>query len=151
MWIGDVGEGSREEVDLIRPADGGANFGWNVAEGTGGTQQPGFTLPVAEYLHGNGPRQGNSITGGRVYRGPVDSLRGQYFFADFVSNNIWSIPVSQVALGTTISSDQFVLRNADFTPNAGTLGSIASFGVDQTGNLYIVDLGGEIFRIGPSS
>lgn len=147
LWIGDVGEGTREEVDLMRPADGGADFGWNIVEGTVGAPQPGFTPPVAEYSHGNGPRQGNSITGGRVYRGPVEALRGQYIFADFISNNLWSFPISAIAIGQTLPSSQFILRNADFTPNAGTIGTIAAFGTDQAGNLYIVDLGGEIFRI----
>ena len=91
--------------------------------------------------------QGNSITGGRVYRGPVEALRGQYIFADFISNNLWSFPISAIAIGQTLPSSQFILRNADFTPNAGTIGTIAAFGTDQAGNLYIVDLGGEIFRI----
>lgn len=149
LWIGDVGEGAREEVDLMRPGDAGANFGWNVVEGTLGTPQAGFVPPVAEYGHGSGPRQGNAITGGRVYRGPIEALRGQYIFADFISNNIWSVPVSAISLGQTVPSSSFVLRNADFTPNAGTIGSIAAFGVDAAGNLYIVDLGGEVFRIEP--
>jgi hypothetical protein len=150
LWIGDVGQGSREEVDLMRPQDGGANFGWRVLEGTAvfnGTPTASMVPPIAEYLHGSGPRQGNSITGGYVYRGPVEALQGQYFFGDFVSGNIWSIRTSQVTLGTTLSSDQFILRRTDFTPNQGTIGNVASFGVDQAGNLYIVDFDGEIFRL----
>ena len=67
LWIGDVGEGTREEVDLMRPADGGADFGWNIVEGTVGAPQPGFTPPVAEYSHGNGPRP--------ALRRPVESRR----------------------------------------------------------------------------
>jgi glucose/arabinose dehydrogenase len=152
LWIGDVGQGAREEVDLMRPTDGGANFGWRIFEGTAsynGTAIPGLTAPIAEYLHGSGPREGNSITGGYVYRGPIESLRGQYFFADFITGNIWSFPVSRASLGATIPSSQFILRKADFTPNAGAIGNIASFGVDQGGNLYIVDYDGEIFRVEP--
>ncbi len=150
LWIGDVGEGAREEVNLMRAGDGGANFGWNVVEGTQnytGSPQAGFTLPVTEYSHGSGPRQGRSITGGRVYRGPVEGLRGQYVFADFISGNIWSLPVRWVSLGTTVSSDRFFLRRTDFTPNAGNLGNIVAFGEDVAGNLYIVSLGGDIFRL----
>jgi len=153
LWIGDVGQGAREEVDLMRPADGGANFGWNVMEGTAVFSGPviaGLTAPVAEYLHGNGPREGNSITGGYVYRGPVEALRGNYFFGDFVSGNIWSIPVARVSLGTTIPSSQFTLRRTQFTPNAGAIGNISSFGLDQAGHLYIVDFDGEIFRVEPA-
>jgi glucose/arabinose dehydrogenase len=150
LWIGDVGQNAREEVDLMRPTDGGTNFGWNVVEGTlnfTGPPQAGFTLPVAEYGHGSGPREGNSVTGGHVYRGPVEGLRGQYFFADFIRPNIWSFPIARTSLGTTLASSQFTLRSADFTPNAGTINNVASFGVDQAGNLYIVDYDGEIFRI----
>jgi glucose/arabinose dehydrogenase len=150
LWIGDVGQGAREEIDLMRATDGGANFGWNILEGTAnfaGTPQAGLTAPVAEYSHGAGPREGNSVTGGYVYRGPVEGLRGQYFFADFVRGNLWSFPLSRISLGSTLASSQFTLRNADFTPNQGTIGNVSSFGVDQAGNLYIVDYDGEIFRI----
>ena len=154
LWIGDVGQNAREEIDLMRPADGGANFGWPNFEGTALFDGPaiiGLVPPVAEYLHGvGGPREGFVVTGGYVYRGPVESLRGHYIFADFAIANIWSIPAAQVSLGTTISSGQFVLRNADFAPNAGTIDNISSFGVDQAGNLYIVDFQGEIFRIEPA-
>jgi glucose/arabinose dehydrogenase len=153
LWIGDVGQNAREEVDLMRPSDGGANFGWRIMEGTAlfsGTAIPGLTAPVAEYLHGTGPREGNSITGGYVYRGPVEALRGNYFFADFVVGNIWSIPVARVVLGTTLPSSQFTLRRTEFTPTAGAIGSISSFGLDQAGNLYLVDYDGEIFRIEPA-
>jgi glucose/arabinose dehydrogenase len=152
LWIGDVGQNAREEIDLMRPTDGGANFGWNILEGTapfsGAPVPGGLTAPVAEYLHGNGPREGNSVTGGYVYRGPVEALRGQYFFADFVNGNLWSIPVAQVSLGSTVASAQFILRRTDFTPNAGTIDNVASFGVDPAGNLYILDYAdGEIFRV----
>jgi glucose/arabinose dehydrogenase len=150
LWIADVGQGAREEIDLMRPNDGGANFGWRVLEGTAvfnGTPTATMVPPVAEYLHGNGAFQGNSVTGGYVYRGPVEALRGQYFFADFVFPNVWSIPIARVSLGTTIPAAQFIQRNASFAPNAGAFTNIASFGVDQAGNLYIVDFDGEIFRV----
>ncbi len=150
LWIGDVGQGAIEEVDLMRPTDGGANFGWRIFEGTQvffGPAIQGTTPPVAEYGHGTGPRQGNSITGGYVYRGPVEALQGQYFFADFISRNIWSFPVARASIGATLASSEFTLRTAGFAPDQGTINSIVSFGVDQQGNLYIVDLDGEIFRV----
>jgi glucose/arabinose dehydrogenase len=153
LWIGDVGQNAREEIDLMRASDGGANFGWHVFEGTAvfaGPAITGTTPPIAEYLHGSGPRQGNSIIGGYVYRGPIEALRGQYFFADEVDGNIWSLPVAQVSFGTTLSSDTFVLRNGAFVPNAGAINNPASFGLDQAGNLYIVDLDGEIFEVVPA-
>jgi glucose/arabinose dehydrogenase len=150
LWIGDVGQDAREEVDLMRPTDGGANFGWHIMEGTAlftGPAIPGLTPPVAEYLHGTGPTQGNTVIGGIVYRGPVESLRGQYIFGDFIDGNLWSFPIARVTLGMTIPASQFTLRRANFTPNAGAITNPDCFGTDQAGNLYIVDFDGEIFRI----
>ncbi len=150
LWIGDVGQGAREEIDLMRPTDAGANFGWRIMEGTAvfnGTPNGSLVPPVAEYLHGTGPREGNVVTGGYVYRGPVEALQGNYFFADFNIPNLWSIPVARASIGTTIPSSQFTLRNAAFAPVAGTITNVSSFGLDQTGNLYIVDYDGEIYRV----
>lgn len=150
LFIGDVGQNAVEEIDLMRPGDGGANFGWAFREGTRVFKAGGpasLVPPVTEYEHGAGPRQGNSVTGGYVYRGPVESLRGQYIFADFVSGNIWSVPVGQLVVGMILPSSAYTLRRDGFAPNAGAIGNIASFGVDQAGNLYIVDYDGEIFRI----
>lgn len=152
LWIADVGQGAREEVNLMRPTDGGANFGWRVLEGTApfnGTPTASMVPPILEYGHGSGPREGNSITGGHVYRGTIEQFQGQYFFGDFVNGNIWSIRLAQVVLGQTIPSSQFILRRADFTPNAGTINNISSFGTDNAGNLLIVDLDGDIFRVEP--
>ncbi|WP_447764832.1 PQQ-dependent sugar dehydrogenase [Sphingopyxis panaciterrae] len=150
LLIGDVGEGAIEEVDLVTTTQPGRNFGWRFKEGTqpySGTAPGGLTDPVAEYGHGSGPRQGNSITGGYVYRGPVASLAGQYIFADFVSGNIWSVPFSSLVAGQTLASSRFAQRNEDFTPDAGTLSSIASFGEDSAGNLFLVGIGGDIFMV----
>ena len=153
LWIGDVGQDAREEIDLMRPTDAGANFGWRIMEGTAvfnGTPNASLVPPVAEYLHGSGPREGNVVTGGYVYRGPVEALQGNYFFADFAIPNLWSIPVARVSLGQTIPSSQFRLRNADFTPAAGTINNVSSFGLDQAGNLYLVDYDGEVYRVEPT-
>jgi hypothetical protein len=87
------------------------------------------------------------VTGGYVYRGPVEALRGQYVFGDFVNGNLWSFPIARVSLGATLPSAQFTVRRASFAPTQGMIDNISSFGVDQQGNLYIVDFDGEIFRI----
>ena len=152
LYIGDVGQGAIEEIDLIRPGEAGLNFGWNVLEGTqnfAGGATADLTPPIAEYSHGGGPRQGNSITGGYVYRGPAESLQGQYVFADFISGNYWSFPVSSATQGATISSDAFVIQTDAFAPDAGSLGSPASFGEDDAGNLFIADIGGDVFMVVP--
>jgi glucose/arabinose dehydrogenase len=150
LIIGDVGQGAAEEISLMRPGDGGANFGWSILEGTRALQggaTAGLTPPVAEYEHGSGPRNGRSVTGGHVYRGSVERLRGQYVFGDFVTGNLWSLPAASLAVGTTIPAAQFTLRTEEFRPAAGAIGNVASFGVDRAGELYIVDFDGEIFRI----
>lgn len=152
LVIGDVGQDAVEEVDLLTTSQPGTNFGWRFKEGTqtySGTPPGGLTNPVAEYGHGSGPRQGNSITGGHVYRGPVTSLQGQYVFADFVSNNIWSVPFSSLVAGQTLPSSRFARRNEDFLPNVSGLANIVSFGEDSAGNLFIVIFGGDVFMVQP--
>ena len=152
LVIGDVGQGAVEEIDLVTTTQPGLNFGWRFKEGTRpytGAAPGGLTDPVAEYGHGGGLREGYSITGGYVYRGPVASLVGQYVFADFVSGNIWSVPFSSLVPGQTLASSRFARRNEDFAPDAGTLSSIASFGEDSAGNLFFVSIGGDIFMVRP--
>ncbi len=150
LFIGDVGEGAIEEIDVIRPGDSGLNFGWPILEGTR-VNQPGSTAgmtpPIAEYAHGTGPRQGNSVTGGYVHRGPVEALQGQYVFADFISANVWSFAASAASQGTTIPSSAFTIQTGAFAPDNGTVNSIASFGEDDAGNLFLVGIDGEIFRL----
>ena len=154
LFIGDVGQDAIEEIDIAPSGSTGLNFGWRLREGSqsynGGANSTTLTPPIAEYSHGSGPLQGNSITGGYVYRGPVEALQGQYFFADFVSGNIWSIPLFRMTQGQTIASSVFTQRRTAFTPLAGTINNISSFGTDATGNLYIVDYDGEVFVVEPT-
>jgi glucose/arabinose dehydrogenase len=154
LYIGDVGQNAIEEIDLVPAGVNGLNFGWNAREGTepftGGANSIAFTQPVAEYGHGSGAFQGNSVTGGYVYRGPVAALRGLYFFGDFVNANIWSVPVAQIVQGTTLASTAFTAQRTAFAPDIGAFTNISSFGVDQSNNLYIVDYDGEIFIIEPA-
>ncbi|MBA4748054.1 MAG: PQQ-dependent sugar dehydrogenase [Sphingopyxis sp.] len=152
LFIGDVGQGAREEISAATTAQGGRNFGWRFLEGTAvfsGTAPAGLTPPVTEYSHGTGPRQGNSVTGGYVYRGPVTSLQNRYIFGDFVRGQIWSVPVATLVDGQTLASSAFERRNEDFVPDAGSINQLASFGEDSAGNLFIVDFDGEIFMVVP--
>ena len=150
LLIGDVGQNAIEEVDLMRPDDGGANFGWPFLEGTRpfrGGGPASLVPPVTEYPRGDGPLEGRSITGGYVYRGPVEQLQGLYIFGDFVTGNLWSIPVGEFVLGMTVPNSRYTVRRMDFAPNEGAIDNISSFGLDGAGNLYIVDFDGEIFRL----
>jgi glucose/arabinose dehydrogenase len=148
MYIGDVGQGSREEVDFAPAGVGGLNFGWRCMEGTACTGLSGctcnsaaLTLPFHEYTHG----QGCSITGGYNYRGSaIPSLDGTYFFADYCSNIIWSIRYD-AATGT---ASQLTNRTAELDPpGANSITTIVSFGEDLAGEMYIVEAGGQIWKI----
>ncbi|MBN8813854.1 MAG: PQQ-dependent sugar dehydrogenase [Sphingomonas sp.] len=152
LIIADVGEGRTEEIDLLGITDPGRNFGWNFKEGTAtfqGTPPAGLSDPVSQYAHGSGPRQGNAIIGGLVYNGPIASLKGSYVFADEVSGNLWTVPAASLVAGSMLASSSYERRNADFAPDAGTINMIVDFAADNAGNLYIVDLDGDIFVAEP--
>lgn len=150
LFIGDVGQSAVEEIDVVRPDQPGLNFGWRFLEGTqpfSGTAPAGLTPPVTQYLAGTGPRQGRSVIGGYVYRGPVASLVGSYVFGDFVSGNIWTVPAAALVAGSLYPSSNYERRNVDFAPDTGTIDQLASFGEDGAGNLYLIDIDGDIFRV----
>lgn len=150
LWIADVGQGQREEVN-VQPFDsiGGENYGWRMMEGTRCNRSgdplpcndPSLVPPMHEYDHSGPPDGGFSITGGYVYRGPIRSLQGAYFFADYVTEQIWSLRYD----GETVTD----LTNwtTHLKPEQGRIGEISSFGEDNAGNLFIVDLGGQVFRL----
>ncbi len=146
LYIADVGQNNREEINF-QPASslGGENYGWRLREGTiptptggvGGVRPLGAIDPFYDYDNSIG----RSVTGGYVYRGIIEALDGTYFFADFVSSKIWSLRFD----GTTISEKSD--RTLELKPDVGSIDRIASFGEDAMGNLYIIDLDGEIFQI----
>lgn len=151
LLIADVGQDASEEIDGLPIPGGASNFGWPFKEGTRdfrGSAPTGLIAPLTEYGHGSGPRQGASVIGGYVYRGPAVSLTGRYVFGDFVSGNIWSVPAANLVQGRLLPSSDYERRNDDFTPDEGRIDQIVSFGEDNAGNLYIVDFDGEIFIVG---
>lgn len=157
LYIGDVGQASREEIDFRTAASGGGeNYGWRVMEGdscydnseTDGNppcNDPGFTAPIYVYSHGSGPTQGVSVTGGYVYRGPIASLQGRYFFADFGTAHLWALQHD----GSSVT--QFDNWTDQLQPNFGTITTVASFGEDAAGNLFILTLDGQIFQLAQTS
>jgi glucose/arabinose dehydrogenase len=137
LFIGDVGQGSYEEIDVTR--SGGRNFGWNLMEGKhcyGGStcNRSGKTLPITEYTHGGG---NCSVTGGYVYRGRTYStLNGAYFYADYCSGKIWAMDAAAALNG---SERVRLLLDTNL--------SISSFGESDSGELFVVSLSGTIYRL----
>jgi glucose/arabinose dehydrogenase len=140
LWIGDVGQGSWEEINLQPAAsDGGENYGWRIMEGkhcfnpSTGCDQTGLTLPVAEYPHGVPPC--SSVTGGTVHRGAADpALNGIYFFADYCSGRVW---------GLRPNGPDWQMKLLLDTPFL-----VSSFGEDEAGILYITHRdGGALYRL----
>ena len=144
LYIGDVGQSAREEIDFQPAGTGGLNYGWDTREGTlpfEGPNSPGFIDPIFEY-----PRAlGQSVTGGYVYHGPAPGLQGAYVFADFLSNRVWSLRVQN---GQAID---VIERTGQIVTGGAPLSQIASFGVDGNGALYAISLSGAIYRLTPTA
>jgi glucose/arabinose dehydrogenase len=133
LYLADVGQDEREEVDIITS---GGNYGWSVWEGTRCNDRyppdrcttAGFVFPIAEYAHADGRC---AVTGGYVYRGTLGTVTpGAYVFGDLCTGEIFQLDGSGA-----IS----VLLHTGFT--------LVSFGEDEAGELYVVDLKGSIYRL----
>lgn len=132
LYIGDVGQNTTEEINFL-PAGvpGGVNFGWDYREGSHpyeGQPPAGAVLvdPVWEYTHA----EGCSVTGGVVYRGTLlPEFNGIYLFGDYCSGTVWGL-----------LRDSFGNWRAEALFRIG--GQISSFGVDESGEVYILDHGG---------
>ncbi|MDX1951995.1 MAG: PA14 domain-containing protein [Verrucomicrobiota bacterium] len=150
IFIGDVGEGSWEELDVIEPNEAAPlNFQWNRIEGKRGNMTPPYIgidrPPILDYSHS----EGAAIIGGYVYRGKefAADLGGKYIFGDNIANVVWVLdestsPVSKRLLCT-------VPRGSG--PNAGNdYVGLSSFGIDHDNELYLCQLsslGGRIYKL----
>jgi glucose/arabinose dehydrogenase len=155
LWIGDVGQGAREEINFQPAASvGGENYGWRLREGTiqtpgsvGGARPPGNVDPVYDYDRGTGTFGGVLVTGGYVYRGQDPDLRGKYFFFDSRNSNgtsddrYWMFDPANPR--TTVQDIR-----SQLTPADGSRQFPVSLGEDARGNLYIAYIGsGEVHKI----
>lgn len=134
LWAGDVGQDTREEVDIIEK---GKNYGWRIMEGTlefkpsTEVSIDSLTPPVWDY----GRSEGGCIIGGYAYYGSsLSSLRGFYIYGDYISGRIWALkfdennePLNRELIKTDLE--------------------ISSFGEDADHELYIVDFKGKIYRL----
>ncbi len=135
IWAGDVGQDRLEEVSVLEL---GGNYGWADKEGrdcfdANPCENGPWIDPVYQYPHS----EGQSITGGFVYRGDdIPSLAGRYVFGDFRSGRIWAL-----------RSDENGDAEAELLDESGL--SIASFAQGPDGELYVIHYGGEIYAIRP--
>ncbi|WP_437901568.1 PQQ-dependent sugar dehydrogenase [Sorangium sp. So ce124] len=148
LYIADVGQRLWEEIDIEPAGQGRKNYGWRRMEGAhcfipaescdlDGT----ITLPAAEYGHAGQVIEDCSVTGGYVYRGSrIPWLRGSYFYGDYCSGRVWTLTYEGGVATAPV----------DRTDDLGSFGfRIASFGQDGAGEVYVVDLGGTVYRIDP--
>jgi glucose/arabinose dehydrogenase len=147
LWIGDVGQGVKEEVDWA-PAPGlggGWNYGWNCYEGTlpgpatdpgcAGSEPSDFAFPVFEYT--NPPDNCAAVIGGYVARGPgYGDLYGRYLYGDLCAGDLRSFVPG--------------LEEATDRDEGVHIGALNSFGEDACGRLYAVSGNGPVYRlVGP--
>jgi glucose/arabinose dehydrogenase len=138
LLIGDVGQLTIEEIDFQPAASpGGENYGWNCFEGnnvynTDGPfcNDPGpLVPPILTYGHSGGSC---AVVGGFRYRGPIIGLRGTYIFSDNCSGRIWF---------ATENGGSWSFFEWQDTPYL-----VSSFGEDEAGHLYVVNLSGAFYR-----
>lgn len=150
FWMGDVGQNQWEEIHFMPAGKGaGANYGWRLREGAvatptngvGGVAPSGAIEPVYVYKHGGGAKEGFSVTGGYLYRGPVKELQGRYIFGDYQNPRIWSFRMDS---GKAVD---FTDHTDDLQSESGTIKFVASFAEDNGGGLFIVDHSGPIYRV----
>jgi hypothetical protein len=159
LYVGEVGEWQREEIDY-RPAStglpggggyqGGVNYGWPCMEGTlstgtTGCDPTGGGVAPADPVFELGT-DAFSITGGRVYRGTsMPHLRGRYFFADFGRHRYWSVRMSHG------QATDLIEHTDELHPAIGAgIEYPVAFGEDGAGELLVVaHYPGKIFRIDP--
>ncbi|MCG3174845.1 MAG: Aldose sugar dehydrogenase YliI [Myxococcota bacterium] len=148
MFIGDVGQGTWEEVDVVPTGAGGRNFGWVIREGfhcfsAAECSSEGLTPPVLTYRN-TGFRGNCSITGGHVYRGKRSPrLEGHYFFGDYCSGAVWSVRIEN---GRVTAAFDWSQALAAMRP-----ASISAFGEDADGEIIAIDhRSGKLWRLAPT-
>ncbi len=143
IYIGDVGQGSYEEIN-VAPADApGLNYGWSISEGLHCFEPPegcdttGQTPPVLEVPHGDAGTC--SIAGGVVYRGEaIPELTGHYFYSDYCGGYLRSF----------LYSDGAVTEAQDWSEQVGAIGNVISFGRSAAGEVYVMNTE-TVYRIDP--
>ena len=160
LLIGDVGQNLWEEINWTTWEESrGANFGWRTMEANhcynpeDFCDTVGLVMPVYEYpnnaayikiLIGMDDKEatGCSVTGGYVYRGSkIKPLRGTYIFGDYCTGRIWSFKLKDGKPVAFKNIRKEIKRNSEDIPLL-----ISSFGEDSSGELYVVDYLGAVYK-----
>jgi glucose/arabinose dehydrogenase len=176
FYIGDTSQDTLEYINFEHAdSPGGVNYGWPLREGTiempranGGPKPPGAIDPIYEYPQtgfalgtnvgsatAQGINQGIAVIGGYVYRGPVNALNNEYFFADIfpdIPGRLWSFEFdgTEDPLSFSGQNHNSSFKSWEVTADVGTVEFISSFGEDAEGNLYAMNyITGELFRLDP--
>lgn len=152
LVIADVGQDAHEEVNWEPRGLGGRNYGWRIREGRAGydTRTAAAFLPLTEPIHDYPRTEGESVTGGFVYRGAAlnPMFNGRYFFADFVFGRVYTIGLALDEHQEARAVD--LLEITDLLGGTAELGLISAFGVDADAELYLVSYSrGRILKIVP--
>ncbi|MBY0307994.1 MAG: PQQ-dependent sugar dehydrogenase [Phycisphaerales bacterium] len=170
-WIADVGQDKWEEIDHVSGSGApGLHYGWRAREGLASTGiatafASTYTDPVYVYPHtatqaGTGgnwtnTQVGAAVVGGYVYRGnAIRPWRGKYIFSDTYGNQIWAFN-STVAPGVGtpaavgLENWSTLLRSTINGVTPASISNIVSFGEDNDGELFVVQIGGRIRKIVP--
>lgn len=138
LYVADVGQGAREEINAVAANAAGLNYGWPITEGSlcfpgsAACSRTGLVAPVHDYDH----TQGCSITGGYVYRGSaIPEIVGRYFYSDYCQGWLRSLRNTQ---GSAVERVDWRI---------GAVGRILSIGQDGNGELYLLAEDGRIARI----
>lgn len=139
LFVGDVGDSSREEINLVEP---GLDYGWDVMEGSlchnppTGCGTEGLELPVFEY----GPETGRAIIAGLFYRGgDLPGLFGKFVYGDFVSGRVWALEWN----GASVTGNEEIERFSPF--------SVTAFGIDEEGEAYVCLIDGSVYKLVPEA
>jgi glucose/arabinose dehydrogenase len=146
IYVGDVGQGEWEEIDVLAPDMREPSFGWSVMEGPdcfyGRDCDPAQHIaPVVAYPHVDGEVGHCGVVGGYAYRGQADTLPpGAYLYADHCSGTVWAVPAEQLRAG---EASPAVVGQVP-----AELGQVQSFGEDDAGELYLLTNSGNVLAIG---
>jgi glucose/arabinose dehydrogenase len=139
LYLGDVGEGTREELDYEPAGKGGFDFGWPCFEGTvpydGTATCPGAVAPVLDYGH---QTDLCAVIAGVVLHDPrLPALDGDLLYSDLCDGEVRALRVEN---GAVTSTEDLKLNVA----------AADSFGMDSRGRAYVVSLDGPVYRLDPA-